>query len=272
MKLAIASLCLFFFSLCSCDKINEDDYLIDYTPPIPEGKDTRFILLEDYTGMRCSNCPKAAAMALNLKGVYGERLITVSIHAGYFATPVNGFDLRTEAGDAYNAYFKISGNPQGVVNRAPYDGKIFYGFDTWGEAVAAIPEKTFVGMDMKVDYSSDSRAYSVSLDITQYQLNAQKSLDLILWLVEDSIVTPQMMENGKWVNEYQQRHVLRAALNDSWGENTPLPSDLGSPMKIEQKEFTLPQTYNEKNCSVIALLCAPNSKEVIQVVEASLLK
>lgn len=270
MKLVIASICLSLVSLCSCDKVNEDDYLIDYTPPIPEGKDTRFVLLEDYTGIRCSNCPKAAAMALNLKGVYGERLITVSIHAGYFATPINGFDLRTEAGDAYNAYFKISGNPQGVVNRLPYDGKTFYGFNTWGEAVAAIPEKTFVGMDMKVDYSADSRAYSVSLDVTQYQLNAQESLDLLLWLVEDSITTPQIMENGKWADEYLQRHVLRAALNGTWGENTPLPSELGRPMKIEKSGFTLPKAFNEKNCSVVALLCAKGSKEVIQVAEASL--
>lgn len=270
MKLVIASICLSLVSLCSCDKVNEDEYLIDYTPPIPEGKDTRFVLLEDYTGIRCSNCPKAATMALNLKGVYGERLITVSIHAGYFATPINGFDLRTEAGDAYNAYFKISGNPQGVVNRLPYDGKTFYGFNTWGEAVAAIPEKTFVGMDMKVDYSADSRAYSVSLDVTQYQLNAQESLDLLLWLVEDSITTPQIMENGKWADEYLQRHVLRAALNGTWGENTPLPSELGRPMKIEKSGFTLPKAFNEKNCSVVALLCAKGSKEVIQVAEASL--
>lgn len=270
MKLAIASIFLFLVSLCSCDRVNEDDYLIDYTPPIPEGKDMRFILLEDYTGMRCSNCPKAAAMALNLKGIYGERLITVSIHAGYFATPVNGFDLRTEAGDAYNAYFKISGNPQGVVNRMPYEGKTFYGINTWGEAVAAIPEKTFVGMDMKIDYAPENRTYSVSLDVTRYQLSAMESLDLILWLVEDSIVTPQLMDNGKWVNDYQQRHVLRAALNGTWGESTLLPADLGRLVKIEKKEFTLPTTFNEKNCSVIALLCDKNSKEVIQVVEAPL--
>lgn len=272
MKCAIASICLFLVALCSCDRINEEHYLIDYTPPIPEGKDTRSILLEDYTGMRCSNCPKAAAMASNLKGVYGQRLITVSIHAGYFATPVNGIDLRTEAGDAYNAYFKISGNPQGVVNRMPYKGKTFYGFDIWGEAVAAIPEKTFVGMDLAIDYSPENRSYGVSLDITKYQVNVIESADLIFWLVEDSIVTPQVMENGKWVDEYQQRHVLRAALNATWGENILLPSDLGSAIKIEKNEFTLPEAFDEKNCSVIALLCNKNNKEVIQVVETPFIK
>lgn len=271
MKFVLTTICLFLISLYSCDIINENDYLIDYTPPIPEGKDTRFILLEDYTGMRCSNCPKAAAMALNLKEIYGERLITVAVHAGYFARPFTGVDLRTEAGTAYDDYFEISGNPQGVINRTPYKDKIFNSFTKWGEAITAVPQKTFIGMDLKIDYTPENRSYSVSLDITKFQLGTTESPDLILWLVEDNIVTPQTMENGKWIYDYNQRHVLRSALNGTWGENITLPSNLGSTIKIEKKSFILPEAFKEKDCSVIALLCDKNSKEVIQVTEASLI-
>lgn len=271
MKFILTSICLFLISLYSCDVIDEGNYLIDYTPPIPEGKDTRFILLEDYTGMRCSNCPKAAAMALNLKEVYGERLITVSIHAGYFARPFTGIDLRTEAGDAYDAYFKTTGNPQGVISRTPFKDKMFFGLDKWGEAITAVPQKTFVGMDLKIDYTPENRSYNVSLDITKYQLGTTDSPDLILWLVEDNIITPQTMENGKWIYDYNQRHVLRGSLNGTWGESITLPSDLSNSIKIEKQGYVLPETFKEKDCSVIALLCDKNSKEVIQVAETSLI-
>ena len=40
---------------------------------------------------------------------------------------------------------------------------------------------------------------------------------LQLWLVEDSIVAPQMFPNNKVEKEYVHNHVFRDPINGDWG-------------------------------------------------------
>src|SRR4051812_45447964 len=49
---------------------------------------TRKILIEDYTGFKCGNCPAGASILYNqLKPIYGNDLITIAVHA----SPSNTF-------------------------------------------------------------------------------------------------------------------------------------------------------------------------------------
>src|SRR5687768_4725486 len=84
-------LCLIVYSiyLSSCDKVKDP-----YSTTLDGGGDTtatvvkvRKVLLEEYTGHRCGNCPPAAVTAQTLKSTYGERLVVMTVHAGFFAEP-----------------------------------------------------------------------------------------------------------------------------------------------------------------------------------------
>jgi hypothetical protein len=108
-----------FFS--ACEKI---------TPPYKEskggGNDTtgvlKNVLLEDYTGHTCVNCPTAAVIAHDLKNLYGDRLIVMAVHAGYFADPHPGIfenDYRTQAGNEWNTFFGFQNYPSGLIDRVP---------------------------------------------------------------------------------------------------------------------------------------------------------
>jgi thiol-disulfide isomerase/thioredoxin len=96
-NISILAAVLIAASMFSCDKIE---------PPYRQGgvvTAERKVLLEDYTGSRCVNCPSAARIAHDLKQVYGENLIVLGIHTGFFAFPFPPqfpLDLRTPAGEA----------------------------------------------------------------------------------------------------------------------------------------------------------------------------
>ena len=53
-------------------------------------RECKKILLEDYTGHKCGNCPRAAEKAEELKEIYGDQLIPIAIHAGFFASDFGG--------------------------------------------------------------------------------------------------------------------------------------------------------------------------------------
>ena len=60
----------------ACGDIAEEDRLIYVKPAAVE----RSVLIEDFTGQRCVNCPNAADEIAKLHEQYGDAIIAVSIH------------------------------------------------------------------------------------------------------------------------------------------------------------------------------------------------
>ena len=121
------------------------------------------ILVEDYTGFRCPNCPKAADTLKAILASYPGRVIGMGVHVSIgFAEPavVSGApagsftsDFRTPEGDNYDntSLFYPSGGtkgglPKGMVNRVDYnsftgtgDHKKSFTYDDSTVATAADP-------------------------------------------------------------------------------------------------------------------------------------
>jgi len=85
----------FFCFLMACQERR------DIQPVVPGGD--RIVLLEEFTGKGCTNCPKGSREIENLLAIYDSNLVVVSIHAGFFANPdffdLGQYDLRTEEGE-----------------------------------------------------------------------------------------------------------------------------------------------------------------------------
>ncbi|MBK8282605.1 MAG: hypothetical protein IPK94_21325 [Saprospiraceae bacterium] len=60
---------------------------------LPTGSDpttnqtTQNVLIEEYTGVRCQNCPAGAQLLEELKTIHGDQLIVLSIHGGFLLNP-----------------------------------------------------------------------------------------------------------------------------------------------------------------------------------------
>jgi hypothetical protein len=235
------------------------------------------VLLEDFTGHECGNCPRAAEKALSLNKQYGDRIVTMGVHVGYFAIPAPGIfsnDYRTEAGNAYNDEWGIDalGLPQGSVNRRkdPSSGSIGITIAQWTTAVqAAVNASPVFDLNLTSIFQKDSilnvKASSKAL------VSYPNPIKIVVWLTEDSIVAAQKDYSltPPEIPQYVHRHVLRTAINTTWGED--LSTDAVPANKSFKNYFgyVIPKIWKAKNCHAVVAIYDATDKHIIQVAEVS---
>ena len=88
MNISRLSLLLAFagFGLTACDNVDEGERFegpLDLEEVL--AKSEKNVLIEDFTGQRCTNCPNAAQKIHEFQEQYGkDRVIAVAIHGGGF--------------------------------------------------------------------------------------------------------------------------------------------------------------------------------------------
>lgn len=214
----------------------------------PTGKT---VLLNDYTGVRCVNCPAASELAHNLLEQYGSRLAVMSIHAGSLAAPPTGSsfpDFRTEEGTEW--YGNNASNPLGSVDRV----KLLQGYtlqdNSWADAVATAMEET-QSVEIVVDnfYDEASRMLTATID-AQALGSLSGDLAVTVCLMEDNIVGMQVTTSGLQ-NDYVHHHVFRGTLNGTYGENIQFNGD-NQFSKSFYKE--IPDNFDVSNCYIVAYI------------------
>jgi hypothetical protein len=260
--LSVALTLVLVLLFVSCDTIEKGNYL---TPvELPETK--RKVLIEDYTGMKCTNCPSAASTIDSLKKYYGDNIVAVSIHAGVYAKPSGIFvkDFRTESGTIYNSNFSIDAYPTGLVNRTTYHNKTKLDYSELnGAVIQQIAQESQLGIKITNHWNENNRNIEVILDIPIFK-EITDELKLQVWLVEDSIIAPQV--NGFAIeNNYIHKHVFRDALNGTWGED--LTGVSKNAVLCRTVRYELPISYVSNNCSIVAFIYLTKDKSVIQVNE-----
>jgi len=290
MKVIKIFIFISFTLILACDKISEpysrfsetDDSVDPSVCPRPVFTDmvspVKKVLLEDFTGFFCPNCPTGAKEAKRLKDLYGDQLVLLAIHTGVFAKPdpSDGYtqDLRTSTGDVLATSFLIDAFPNGMVSRTPYRSKTVIYYDTWAAAVDSLVHLT-PDLDIQLinEYDSSSRKLCTHIQ-TRFLKSSQKQLMLAVYLMEDSIHTKQKNNNPTIgtrpeIADYVQMHVLRKAVNSTWGSIISTPADT---MNINDKvnrsySIILDSSWNPEHCSVVAFVYEANNKAVIQAEE-----
>ncbi|MBR4924733.1 MAG: Omp28 family outer membrane lipoprotein [Prevotella sp.] len=227
----------------SCSDISEDERLI-YVKP---AEVSRCVLIEDYTGQRCINCPNANDEIHRLQEQYGDdAVISVAIHCGPLAFYTNNrfLGLRTETGDEYYDYWKVEYQPIGQVNRT---GLLDY--TSWNGKIREELQKT-----APVDINVTSQLAGRTLSIETSLMGIEESFvgKLQLWLVEDNITAFQMMPDGSRQDDYLHQHVFRTAVNGTWGEDVSIGE--GETVIRSHQDITIPDDWNIDNLSVIAFV------------------
>lgn len=197
----------------ACSHIDEAERYID----TGEVYVARNVLLEEFTGQFCPNCPEGHQVIESLEEQYGESLIVVSIHAGYFGV-MEPQGLMTPTGNAYAERWNIDTYPSGVVDRIT--GPL--GRSAWSNAVRnEIGRETTLQLSLTADLSDDGNIIEV---FTTLATTSPMSGALQLWIVENDIVTFQQ-DGGTILPAYVHNNVFRAAINGVWGQEIPLASN-----------------------------------------------
>ncbi len=196
----------------ACSNIDADDRYIEVEPATVAKR----VLIEDFTGQRCPNCPKAMDMIEQLQQQYGaDNIIAVGIYSGPFGQTVSGkpYPLTTETGNHYYDKWSISAQPTGMIDRQGKNVDV----SSWGTAVYTAIQKT-TPLTLEVSTSYDAAAGTVGITVNSETTNDIEGT-LQVWLVEDNIVSTQINEDGKSYNtSFVHNHVFRSAVNAVDGE------------------------------------------------------
>ena len=180
----------------------------------PTGKT---VLIKDFTGARCVNCPAAAEHAHNLQHQLDENHIFImSVHAGFLAQPMGSFpDFLTEEGTEW--YNNHDSNPLFTVdhvaltegntlNEAQIDAPV---------AEALLEEQSF---EIRLTPQFDEASRQLNVAVNAYALvDLDGQFYITACLVEDHIVGWQTTSNGI-DKEYDFRNVFRGTLNGAYGD------------------------------------------------------
>jgi thiol-disulfide isomerase/thioredoxin len=274
-KIFLASVTILFL-VNSCD-IVEEPYLVPTGGNGPgPGEKVRKVLLEDFTGQKCPNCPEAAELAHNLKTIYGEQFVLLTVHAGFYSVPdaTGNFttDYRTTVGNDLNGYFPFLGYPSGMVNRSEYKGSVVLFKDDWEGAVAAqVDLPAAAEVVISHEYNTTSRKLTCTLESTFLE-SLSGTYNICVFVTESGIVSPQQTEQG--VNQnYEHNHVLRASMNGTWGDPVGTDGTATANVKLTDNfEITLDNAWNAENCGIVAFIYNTESQEVVQAEEAEVVE
>jgi len=282
MKFRYLSLLILFVAILvqSCDKVDPP-----FTKEIIDSGSDKKVLLEDYTGHECVNCPAAALTAHELQSLYDHKVVIVAVHAGYFARPsVNNplfaDDFRTPAGDEWNSFFGVDllGNPNGLVDRVQVNNSYVIAPESWGTQVnTQLQQEAKAKITLTNVYNAETKSLQTKID-SKFLADLEGNYQLLVCLTQDSIIAAQR-NNSPEAGEvpidsnYVHMNMLRTTLNGNWGVALNADDAITNGLKYTN-EYTLTfvDEWIPKNCHVVAFIFRDDTKEVIQVEESAVLE
>ncbi len=258
----VISLC---FGLVSCDEIPEGQYLKTVEVGGYEGTGHK-ILLEEFTGVKCNNCPAANQKAKELQSIYGkDNLILLGIHAGNLATTDSEHPkaFNTPEGTELFNFFQLFGVPVGFVNRIDHStGGMIKLEGDWAATVAEELERLPVAEIslQEAGYNPGNKELQISGRVDLLESINASNVSLCLYLAENDIVSPQTMPDKSVDPNYVHQHVFRGSFSGTYGN----PIDLSSGNATFSESMNLPADAVKANCEVIAFIYDADTYEILQ--------
>ena len=273
MKASYLSLGLILLAglAAGCDNVSEDDRYIKVEKPVLDNP--RNLLIMEFTGNSCLNCPTGAAVVEEIKEDEAPgRVISVGLHpfGSHFTDPVASIhtpsrrqDLRSQAATALFDYYQPSGFPAAVFNglKSSMSGSTADWIQRASEALNAM---TYVSLSATCAFDPESRNLTVDYDVEFLDI-VRKKLNVTVWLVENKIMGTQTMPNGRPNLNYEHNHVLRASLNGDWGEPIGEAFKEGDVVS-GSASMPLNEEWVAENCDAVVYVYSDDNKEVEQAI------
>lgn len=248
---------------------------------------TKRVLVEDYTGHFCSNCPRGARTLDTLEQIYGDSIIIpMAVHVGFFAEPasvhglVNGApagsfatDFRTPEGNDLDATFLLSGSlPNGMVNRLGFPN-LQHSTDAsnWRAKVAS-ELSTPATADLVITRTYDTTSRVLNVTVSGKILEDTTGLFMVKTVItEDSVYEWQVDDTQPTtgnVVQYWHKHILRAAIDhpgSGWGD-TAVSGTIPAQTVFSRtySNYNVSSNWNHRHCHIVAYIYDDATKQVLQ--------
>lgn len=272
-----------FYLLNSCKEVGPDidlggnnsndtslidtSYIITNIPPAQQ----KVVLLEDFTGVRCINCPDGHLQAENILNTYPEKVIAVSMHSNFLGVAYdNQPELRiAEAQDLEELLGPAAAKPMAAIDRVLYSGEtsVLQFLQQWSGRVAQEINSTVpVNIDLqnRIEQTDSGKNIITKVTLTYLQ-NTNVENRLTVFLEEENVRAAQLTSSGVDSN-YIHKHTARAFFTRFNGVPLATTPQQGTVIVKEFKLNNINANFKIEDLNVIAFVHEfGSSQRVLQV-------
>jgi hypothetical protein len=247
-----------------------------YMAPV-ENAQLKNVLIEEFTGVKCPNCPDGHNIVATIQNANPSRVIAVGYYPfGQAQTePLKDLtkaDFRiADATELSTLLGGIQFLPIAAVDRKMFGGAILTARTLWSSNVQArLAVATPINMQLSVSYDDASREAIIKTTL-KYTSALSTKHNISLAIYENNLVDAQ--EYPTYIDSsYTFKHVLRDVITPVGGASVLDSLTTKAAGLVFEKTilYTLPAKWNPSNCKIVAFVHdAAATKEVYQVIEKS---
>lgn len=246
----------------------------------------RGILIEDYTGHLCNNCPPAAVIAHDLEINNPGVVHVLSVHSGGGAntfqsvTGVFETNYTTPEGTDYadNIQNGIPANPYGMISRSipPSTSNAWISKDSWGTQVSELinSNELKANIQMQAEFYPSTKGIFVHYEVEALEDFPANTKFLIL-VAEHKVISPQKLEDSSTDMEYEHHNVLSGKLSkgnygDAISTTGLLAGEKSHGLLVNGLEVIntnrVVNSDNENDLVIFGILLNPDTDEIYHVV------
>ncbi len=255
-----------------------DTTYIKLPAPTPQAKN---VLIEEYTGVRCPNCPKAQSEAKLISDNNPGRINILTIHTlGGIYNPLttpfdeargdkhtSKFDFRTDPGTKINQLTGpgvTSSLPLGNINRKLFSGESVRNieYQKWSSKVT---EELGLTTPANINIQAKNIADSIEIELTVTYTETVADSNYVTVIVlesemEDVQESRDNNGNSIYVENYIHKHVLRGVVTDYYGD---LLKASYEPGRVFYKKYRIKRDpkWNPAHLDVLAMVHLNTTKK-----------
>lgn len=241
--------------------VNSEPVVVNFS----DGSEINFkkrVLIEDYTGTWCGNCPRVAH-AIELVKQQSDALVTVAIHRSSSNPSDPNYDPYNFDSSALETLINVSGYPKAMLNRmtrwSPLEQNNIPQVINLTQG-----ENPKLGLAMNAQINNGN----INLEVKTKFSKDFSNLKLIVYVLENGLIHDQVNYTNfytgpGYILNFQHDHTLRTCLTPLLGE--PIANNLTTVGQIHAKTFSVPlpsNIENSNNIEFVAFMVDENNKVI----------
>jgi len=231
------------------------------------------VLMEEFTGVQCVNCPAGHVIIETLKNNFGEQLVAVGYHTDFLGQPYafSTEDFRTTQATEVQNYLVFDGyKPAAAIDRVAFDGNqtsLLYPRNSWNNRVQQQLTKTApLNIELSNTYDAATKKLTIAVEL-HYTQNVADAQKITLLLTESGMQQPQLNIGNVIDTIYTHKDVERVFLTNVLGDELNTTTEAGRVVR-RIYETTLGANWKPENIHAVAFVHLFGTKrEVLQAKE-----
>jgi len=256
-RVIIYSILILIAASCS-----EVPVVLPEKPSVTAGK---VILVEDVTGVDCSNCPRAVRRLEEIGAQFPGSLVLVGIHGSQQTAPIPDkslYDFRNDDAIFLEEYLKPwNGKPSAIFNRRQFSDEQNFGISLLTrfqpKVEELLQEPLFIEITPTYSYDAETRALRLTAQVENvFGGILEGDYKISAMILESHIIDYQLdADFGNYDPNYEHNHVLRDVISNVTGDDFASAMVPGEVLS-KTWDYTIPTDeqglWNDENLEVVA--------------------